>query len=142
MNDLTPREDAAKAAGLINFSEYVEQRNNMNNSLKLIGGGNLPPVSERWLEEMELGTIFNVIEKQGDGFVSPMFILIEKSEHLVKLMNPDLPHPMEVIPHRFRNKYRLVEIKGIYKNEEIDKNEKLELEYGNELKTITEGDIK
>lgn len=127
---------------VFDFNSEKIKRQEMENGKLALGGGFLPPTSERWLEEMELGTIFNVAEKQGDGFVSPMFILIERTQHLVKLMSPDLPHPMHVIPHRFRNKYRLTEIQGIYKNEEIDKNEKIELEYGNDIKTVTDGDLK
>lgn len=133
--DKKPSQEKARIAGLINFEEYVKGNEKIMDKFQLITGGKEPP-NERWLEDMEIGTIFLVTEKQSNSFLAPCFIILDKTDVAIKLGSGSIPNPEWVVPHKFRLKYVLLEVQGIYKDDNIRKIEEVENKYKDTKDTI------
>ena len=105
---------------VIPFIKKQEEEENMLEG-KLLTGGKGPSDSTNWLENLEIGTIFLIEDRQSADFNLGHFKLVDKTEKACILASSVLPQPVFVNSFRFCQKYRLFEDLGTIKEEEDTK---------------------
>jgi hypothetical protein len=97
-----------------------------NPKLKLITGGRPPEWHPRWLDELAIGSVFTVENKQDpNDFIEGLFIILLKTEESAYLKNLNSEHDIRtwVKIQRFCRRYQLVDFLDI-----IDKPEEKHFE--------------
>jgi hypothetical protein len=99
-----------------------ENEKHVKPKLKVIRGGlaegGPPTHTQNWLSELEVGSIFKVQDRQSADYLQQMFQLIDYQPHtaMVDLWGQTGKIRFPITPHRFCNKWDLVEVTGVEKN--------------------------
>jgi hypothetical protein len=129
---LLKRDKEALTRGVVNLMLEIKRHNDAQNvfleetkKLRLVvdntlKGGKEPPKGPNWLKDLELGSVFRVLEKNTRNFLLIQFALLQKSDDnktskLFTFIPTDIPE-IDVDNIRFCERFEYVDTIGIFSN--------------------------